>query len=77
MSSKTKTNRNRTLLIILGILLAFLLTLNASSFYSAEIIPSKEIELKPSESPTKLHGKASAKGLHFIKIFAEKFTSLK
>ncbi len=39
---KSKRSRNQILLILLGIMLAFVLTLNAKSFYSTNVLTPNE-----------------------------------
>ncbi|MEP5614026.1 MAG: hypothetical protein ABJP45_17370 [Cyclobacteriaceae bacterium] len=75
--NKTPISRTRTLLIILGIVLAFILTLNASSLFTAGVIPSKQETPGQVESPSDLNGKVEKAGVSFVHFLAEKFTTLK
>ncbi|MEQ9402937.1 MAG: hypothetical protein RIM99_05075 [Cyclobacteriaceae bacterium] len=75
-SKKTHTNRNRTLIILLGILLAFILTLNARATFLSENFLTPDENQPVIEKPTDLEGKALIAG-GFIKTLAEKFTYLK
>ena len=67
-TKRSNTNRNRTLLILLGIILACLLTLNARSFYAAEA-------LTPKVSATKTIDKNASQSL-IEKIDFSSFRSL-
>lgn len=73
-TNRTHIKFNRTLLILLGILLACLLTLNAKSLYSADLLSSPaKIKTVDSTSPKTLLdqiGKISFKEIH------KKITSL-
>lgn len=67
--NRTHISKTRTLLIILGIVLAFLLTLNASSLFTADI-PSKKEEIQEKlDSPSNLNGKIEKAGIGFIQIY--------
>lgn len=76
-TNRSKISVNRTLLILLGIILACLLTLNARSFYSAETLslpkktPGEAIDKK---APAELIGKISSASFH---NFVEKVSTLK
>ncbi|WP_420576059.1 hypothetical protein [Ekhidna sp.] len=73
-TNRTHSRLNRTLLILLGIILACLLTLNAKSLYSADLLsePTKMQNLDAKTSKTFLDkiGKISFKDFH------KKITSL-
>lgn len=76
-TKRTKLSINKTLLILLGIILACLLTLNASSFYSAETLSfpkTTKMESIEKNVKTDLIEKI---GANSIKTFLEKVTSLK
>jgi len=75
--NRTPISRTRTLLIILGIVLAFILTLNASSLFTAGLIPAKKETPVQVKSPTDLNGKIEKAGVGFVHFLAEKFTTLK
>ncbi|MEM6830123.1 MAG: hypothetical protein AAF551_06375 [Bacteroidota bacterium] len=73
-TNQRNTNRNKTLIILLGIILAFLLTLNAKSFYKVSgVVPFDD-------------GKTSTFGFfetktqnsngNLLNFFTEKFSSL-
>lgn len=75
--NRTPISRTRTLLIILGIVLAFILTLNASSLFSADIIPTKNDTPEQVKSPQELNGKIGKAGAGFVHFLAEKLSTLK
>ncbi len=78
--NRTPISRTRTLLIILGIVLAFILTWNASSLFSAENSLKMKDRKEKLNSPTKpsgMNGKIESAGLSFVHILMEKFTTLK
>ena len=74
---KTHINRNRTFLIILGIILACILTLDANAFYSTYNFLPKETSVNKLEESKDLDGKVYTARLNFIKTLTEKFTSLR
>ncbi len=67
-TNRTKIRRNRTLIILLGILLACLITLNAKSLYTAESInASTKIQTADTPSPKTILdqiGKISLSEIH-------------
>lgn len=71
-TNRTNNKRNQTLLILIGILLACILTLNASAFYSAENFQPKEKEVMAIEKPQELSGKILSASVGFFKSFAKK-----
>jgi hypothetical protein len=74
-TARTKINLQRTLLIVLGIILAFILTLNAKTLYSSESLigpKSNSIEKGiPASTPSK------KTGMMLLHGFVEKLSSLK
>lgn len=76
-TKRTKLSINRTLLILLGIILACLLTLNASSFYSAETLSFPKTTKMESIEKNVRTDLIEKIGAHSIKNFLEKVTSLK
>ncbi len=77
--NRTPISRTRTLLIILGIVLAFLLTLNASSLFTADnSIPTPNEDVKEDVSvPDSLTGKIEMGGIGLVHFLIEKFATLK
>ncbi|MEP1095073.1 MAG: hypothetical protein ABJG78_08185 [Cyclobacteriaceae bacterium] len=75
--NKTPISRTRTLLIILGIVLAFILTLNASSLFTAGFVPVENETPGQVKSHGDLNGKIEKAGVGFVHFLAEKFTTLK
>jgi hypothetical protein len=74
---RSHISRNRTLLILLGILLAFLLTLNAGTFYSANNLLPEEKSLEELNNPSDVNGTIDKAGTELIQILTKKITSLK
>ena len=75
-TNRSKISLNRTLLIVLGIILACLLTLNARSFYSAESLsfPKSSITV-PNDK--KVESGLVEIGKHSFRNIIEKVSSLK
>jgi len=72
MPSKKISNTYKTLLIVLGIIIAYLLSTNSDLFYSANILKNKQINSV--NNPIK--ESIGKKGVGILKIFSEKITSL-
>ena len=72
-TARTKLNLQRTLLILLGIILAVLLTFNAGSFNIAENIKSPKVFEKEMPAPTV----PSKTGKILMEGFVKKLSSLK
>lgn len=74
-ANRTNIRLNKTLLILLGILLACLLTLNAKSLYTADLLstPTKAPEVNTSPSKTLI----DKIGMISFTTFHKKISSLK
>lgn len=70
-TNRPNINRNQTLLILLGILLACLLTFNATASHSTGALLPKEKGIKAIEKPMELNGKIHSATVGFIKSFAK------
>lgn len=75
--NRTPISRTRTLLIILGIVLAFILTLNASSLFSADNSLQMEDKKEKVSTPDGLNGKIEMGGIGLVHFLMEKFATLK
>ncbi len=73
-TARTKLNLQKTLLILLGIILAVLLTFNAGSFNIAESIKSTKMIEKELPTPPITPNKT---GMILLQNFTKKLSSLK